>query len=259
MHKYNNQNKNPLQPKLFEGLRTNDLDGLVSDRFTVDQFKSKMGNDADIIVLAFKVTDKFPATDLMEFIEKGYSYVLDADISTGEEKDGKYRVFVELARDAKVSKEVEHLLRGISQLCNCNKWRFKFFKDIDSHEFDKETFEKVVPLTKEAYISRVNGQKATDVSDVLDQGPAEVAKVDESNNLTFKKPYTTDFTVKLEAVGNYEELVESLHGAIQLDTASNGQTLFLEKYLGNYVVHKIDNKFLIKNGDKAVIISKKGW
>ena len=258
MHKYNNQNKNPLH-KLFEGLRTNDLDGLVSNRFTIDQFKSKMGNDADIIVLAFKVDDKFPATDLMEFIEKGYSYVLDADMSTGEEKDGKYRVFVELERDDKVAEQVEHLLRGLSQLCNCSNWRFKFFKDIDSYDFSKETFAKIVPLTKEAYLSRVNDQKVSDVSDVLDQGPAEVATVDESNNLTFRKPYTTDFTVKLEAVGKYEELVESLKGAIQLDKASNGQTLFLEKYLGNYVVHKIDNKFLIKNGNKAVIISKKGW
>ena len=218
-----------------------------------------MGNDADIIVVAFKVQDKFPAIDLMEFIEKGYSYVLDADMSTGEEKDSKYRVFVELERDKKVPEQIEHLLRGVGQLCNCANWRFKFFKDIDSHDFDKETFAKVVPLTKEEYLARVNDQKASDVSDVLDQGPAEVASVDESNNLIFKKPFTTDFTVKLEAVGDYEELVESLQGAIQLDAASNGQTLFLEKYLGNYVVHKIDNKFLIKNGDKAVIISKKGW
>jgi hypothetical protein len=259
MHKYNNQKNNLPQPNLFEGMRTNDLDRLVSNRFTVDQYKSKMGNDADIVVLAFKVDDKFPAIDLMEFIEKGYSYVLDADISTGEEKDGKYRVFVELERDEKVPEHVEHLLRGIGQLCNCTNWRFKFFKDIDSYEFDKETFLKVVPLTKETYLARTNEQKAVEVRDVLDQGPAEIVSVDESNTLTFRKPYTTDFTVKLEAVGDYIKLVESLQGAIQLDTASNGQTLFLEKYLGNYVVHKIDNKFLIKNGNKAVIISKKEW
>ena len=102
MHKYNNQKQsNQLRPKLFEGLRGGDLEGLVSDRFTVDQYKSKMGNDADILVMAFKVTDKFPATDLMEFIEKGYPYVLDADMSTGEEKDGEYRVFVELEREEK--------------------------------------------------------------------------------------------------------------------------------------------------------------
>ena len=233
MHKYNNQKHNQLRPKLFEGLRTGDLDGLVSNRFTVDQYKSKMGNDADILVLAFKVNDKFPAIDLMEFIEKGYSYVLDADMSTGEEKDGDYRVFVELEREEKAAEQIDHLLRGVSQLCNCTDWRFKFFKDMDSYDFEKETFSKVVPLTKEAYLARTNKQKEVEVSDVLDQGPAEVASVDESNNLTFRKPYTNDFTVKLEAIGTYKELVESLQGAIQLDSESNGQTLFLEKYLGN--------------------------
>ena len=251
--------KRHKQPKLFEGLRSGDLKNMVNHRFTVDQYKSKMGLDDDIIVISFRVKDKFPATDLVEFIEKGYPSVLDADMSTGEERDGDYAVFVELKRDKKVAKELEAILRGMSQLCDCTDWRFKYFKDIESHDFTVEAFEQFVPLTKDDYLARVKHQKVSDVKGVLDQGPAEVASVDESNNLTFRKPYTTDFTVKLEAVGDYKELVESLHGAIQLDRESNGQTLFLEKYLGNYVVHKINNKFLIKNGDKAVIISKNGW
>ena len=49
MHKYNNQNKNPLQPKLFEGLRTNDLDGLVSNRFTVDQYSWEIPEGGGLI------------------------------------------------------------------------------------------------------------------------------------------------------------------------------------------------------------------
>jgi hypothetical protein len=50
-----------------------------------------------------------------------------------------------------------------------------------------------------------------------------------------------------------------LQGGIQLDEASRGQTLYLEKYLGNYDINKIGNKFLIRNNDKAVIISKGDW
>ena len=77
------QLRNP-QFKLFEGLRAGDLKDMVSNRVTIDQYKSKMGEDKSIVVLAFKVKDKFPAIDLMEFIEKGYNFVLDADMSSGE-------------------------------------------------------------------------------------------------------------------------------------------------------------------------------
>jgi len=247
------------QPKLFEGLRSGDLKGMVSHRFTLDQYKSKMGNDESILVISFKVKDKFPAIDLMEFIEKGYPFVLDADMSTGEETDGDYSVFIELERNKEVGTEVATLLRGIGQLCDCTSWKFRYFKDTLSHDFTKDSFDEVVPLDKESYQSRISTQKVSDVSSVLDQGPAEVADIDESDNMTFRKPFTSDFTVKLEAFGNYKEMEQLLEGGLQLDTASNGQTLFLEKYLGNYVIHKIDNKFLIKNGDQAIIISKTGW
>ena len=158
-----------------------------------------------------------------------------------------------------MTKELEAILRGISQLCDCRDWRFKYFKDIESHDFTVEAFEQFVPLTKDDYLERVKHQKVSDVKDVLDQGPATVADIDESNNLTFRKVYSGDLTVQLEAIGDYEELKESLQGGIQLDEASRGQTLYLEKYLGNYDINKINNKFLIRNKGKAVIISKGDW
>jgi hypothetical protein len=83
---------------LTEGLKRNELKDMVSDVFTVDRYTSKMGEDRDILVLAFRVKEKYPAQDLMEFLEKGYTYILDADMSTGEENDGQYQVFVEIER-----------------------------------------------------------------------------------------------------------------------------------------------------------------
>jgi hypothetical protein len=247
------------QPKLFGGLRPNDLENMVSPRFTVDQYKSKMGNDEDIIVLAFKVKDKFPATDLMEFIEKGFPFVLDADMSSGEESDGQYRVFVELLRTKKAAEEIDTLLRGIGKLCDCEKWRFKYFKDIDAHEATVEAINNFIPLLAGEYKDRVKTQKIDDAKEVLDQGPAEVVDIDENNNLTFSKLYSGDLTVKLESIGEYSQLESELQGGIQLDESSRGQVLFLEKYLGNYEIHKINDKFLIRNKDQAMIISKDTW
>jgi hypothetical protein len=75
---------------LSEGLRSGDLENYVSELFTVDRYSSKMGEDSDIVVLGFRVREKHPAIDLMEFIEKGYDFILDADMSAGEENDGQY-------------------------------------------------------------------------------------------------------------------------------------------------------------------------
>ena len=72
-----------LQRKLNESLRSGDLKNYVSEIFTVDQYKSKMGEDSDVIVLGFHVREKEPAIDMMEFIEKGYNFILDADMSAG--------------------------------------------------------------------------------------------------------------------------------------------------------------------------------
>jgi hypothetical protein len=116
-----------------------------------------------------------------------------------------------------------------------------------------------VPLEVEAYNERVKSQKMEDAGSVLDQGPAAVADIDESNNLTIRKQYAGDITVQLEAIGDYRTLEAGLKGALQLDESSNGQVLFLEKYLGNYEIHKINNKFILKNGDKAMIFRKDIW
>ena len=244
---------------LTEGLRPGDLAKMIDHKFMIDQYNSKMGLDEDIIVVSFRVKDKYPAIDLMDFVEKGYPSVLDADMSTGEEKDGQYAVFIEFERKPKFPEQLDAIIRGISQLCDCKDWRFRYFKDVEAHDYSKEAVEKFIPLTKEAYLARVKEQKITDVSDVLDQGTAEVADIDESNNLTFTKTYSGDLTVRLESVGDYTELKNSLQGGLQLDESSRGQSLYLEKYLGNYDINKIANKFLIRNGNKAVIISKDNW
>ena len=91
-------NKHQQNQQLNEGLRSGDLEHFVDDLFTVDRYSSKMGEDRDIVVIGFNVREKHPAMDLVEFLETGYRYILDADMSSGEEADGNYQVFVEMVR-----------------------------------------------------------------------------------------------------------------------------------------------------------------
>jgi hypothetical protein len=66
-------------------------------------------------------------------------------------------------------------------------------------------------------------------------------------------------TAKIIAVGEYNTLKDALKGALQLDESSRGQVLYLNKYLGNYDINKIEDHFLIRNGERAVILAKTSW
>ena len=118
--------------QLREGLKNKDLKDLMNPVFEVDSYKSKMGNDEDVIVLAFEVTGKQPAKDLSDFIEKGYDFVLDADISSGEVKRDTYKVFVEIERSIKITRQVNELLYGLSELSGIENWVFRYYKNYKS-------------------------------------------------------------------------------------------------------------------------------
>ena len=131
-----------------------------------------MGEDQDIVVLGFKLEDKYPAIDLMEFIEKGYSFILDADMSTGEEHDGKYQVFVELERTRKLPKQIKDMLEGIGQLCDCKEWKFRYYGKPDTLGFSEEAIMENVPLDGIAYDQRMLESRKKEIKEFFDQGNA---------------------------------------------------------------------------------------
>jgi hypothetical protein len=244
--------------KLNESLYANDLKDLVSETFTVDRFKSKMGNDADIVVLGFRVKEKNPALDLVEFIERGYTYILDADMSTGEEHDGQYQVFVELERNQQLPENLKHLLDGVSKLTGNKAWRFRYQKAPTSVEFNEGTIMEHIPMTPADYDNKINEIKTIDVQEFFDQGTVEVA-LESDNTITFSKPYSGEVEATFVSIGDYDDVKQTLPGALALDESSNSQVTFLNKYLGNYDINKVGDKFLIRNGTRAVVIQKNRW
>jgi len=143
------------QPKrrLSEGLEYKDLDGMMKPTIHVDEFASKMGEDADIIVLSFFVRAKQAARDLMSWFEKGYDFVIDADVSPGEIKPGRYLVYVEMRRRRSAPEQIQTLLEDLSTLTEFepNDW-IVHYEGKDS-EWNPETFGETVPLTPDAYRS----------------------------------------------------------------------------------------------------------
>jgi len=139
--------------RLFEGLERGDLKRLVHSELHIDEFKSKLGNDEDIVVVSFKVAGKEPAQDLVNFIEKGYEWVVDADVSSGEMDDGDYIVFVECERDKNIATNIVDMMTDIMNTTEqeADEWRVRYYDGREDHKLDLETLAKLIPNSPEAY------------------------------------------------------------------------------------------------------------
>ena len=114
---------------LNEGLRAGDLEDLVYPMFEVDKFKSKMGEDADVCTVTFQAKERYPAKDIMEYVEKTFPFVLDADVASGENEQGEYSIFVEIERSESLAEDINSLLYGIKKLTSIDNWKFRYYKD----------------------------------------------------------------------------------------------------------------------------------
>jgi hypothetical protein len=163
---HNNNFNNQQQPQevsvhhrqqLKEGLGYKDMEGMMKPTIHIDEFTSKMGEDADVIVVSFFVRDKQAAKDLMHWFEKGYDFVLDADTSPGEIKPNRYLVYIEMRRRNAAPRQIEEILDDLSTLIeyDSNEWTMVYKKK--RHDWSPETFAELVPLTPNEYRQSIEG------------------------------------------------------------------------------------------------------
>ena len=142
-------------------LKTGELKDLVRTKVHVDEFESKMGKDEDIVVVSFKIKYQDPAKDLVNFLEKGYDWVLDADISSGTVSDGGWIVFVEAARRPSLGKHLIELLDDLAALTENDPadYEYRYKNDTAYRPLTVEDFEDTVPLTPREYRRRNKPQE----------------------------------------------------------------------------------------------------
>ncbi|NJO65225.1 MAG: hypothetical protein HC836_46120 [Richelia sp. RM2_1_2] len=122
------------------GLKPHDLEDLVSNLISIDEFESKIDNNKCIVV-AFKVTDKEPAEDLSRFIEKSTVDVTDTEVSPAPDTDGKYIVFVEFSRNTEFAKKLLTILNTLENLTDihANNYRYTAYKVDGEHPVSEES------------------------------------------------------------------------------------------------------------------------
>lgn len=167
------QNNNHNSKLLRENLEYGDLKRLIHTELHIDEYKSKMGDDADVCVVSFKVSGKEPSADLVSFIEKGYDFVLDADVSSGEKEGGDYLVFVELDRTAEVPDQIIKIMQDIMNLTeqDIEEWRVRYYKSAKDYNLTTETLSSIIPLSPEAYNKKYaqdNVAEPTNIAPELD-------------------------------------------------------------------------------------------
>ena len=150
------QKNNSLPSKLFKGFEVNDLKNVLHDKVHIDEFNSKVGDDDQNIVVSFMVDDRNAAEDLIDFLERGYDFILDADLSTSEVRPGSYLVFVEIPRRSKFFDELMEILEDLRAASNINptSWKFRYLRDVNYYPLNKENVLKYVPISPRIYRER---------------------------------------------------------------------------------------------------------
>lgn len=179
--KMNNSNNHQLN----ENLEYGDLKRLVHDELHIDEYKSKMGDDADICVVSFKIAGKEPSMDLVSFIEKGYDFVLDADVSSGEKEGGDYLVFIELDRTPEIPEQIYQMIKDIVNLTeqDINEWRMRYQKFNKEYPLTVDSIREIVPLTPEKYRAKYK-KEADDIDQLKSAAGVEVTTKAPKNEYT---------------------------------------------------------------------------
>lgn len=230
-------------------LRQGDLRDMISKTFEVDSFASKMGDDKDIVTLSFSVRTKEAADDLNSFIEKGYGSVLDSDATAGEQRDGTYKVFVELERNKHVNENIIEILDGIKNLATMDNFRFRYYKNFRSKEATLENLQSIVPTNPKEYGINRTTMTMENYKNFFNKSYVEsVDMLDDI--LQINKAYAEPLYFKFVSIGDRVEVKES----INVDDFA--EILFLTKYIGDYNISKYGDKLVFENGGKALVLKR---
>ena len=235
------------------GLRFGDLRDLVDKVCEIDSYKSKMGSDKDIVVLSFTAKNEGAAKDLVNFVESGYDFVLDAANTTGEVDDGNYKVFVEMERNDKIAENINEIINGVKNLID-QDMRFRYYKSFKSEDVTVENLNNVIPLDPQTYELTISENKLNNYKNFFNKSYVEnIDMLDD--NILVKKAYADELMFEFVDFGTTEEVQEKITEKFNVDDF--GEILFLTKYLGEYTISKYGDKLAFENDGYTLLLKRK--
>lgn len=140
-----------MRKVLNESLDYHDLVNMILPIITVDKYQAKIGSDDEIITLTFTVKGKQVGNDLVDWLERGYDYILDAQTSEGEISPGKFLVFVEMDRRTKVPERIVELIEDMVTLTDLPLKDWTILIDDEQYDADIGILKSKIILSPHEY------------------------------------------------------------------------------------------------------------
>lgn len=175
-----------MNKNLNEGLDYHDLEGQLETVVSVDDYSAHMGEDCDIVTLAFIIRSERAGQDLVDWFERGYDWVLDAQVSEGELRPGRYVVFVEMSRRTTVPKRIIELLNDMETLTDIPVKDWTVNVDDEEYPAEEDVLSQVIVLSPHEY----RKEEETDDNEA-EEGLNEVRK---AAGIPVKNIYNADDT-----------------------------------------------------------------
>lgn len=158
-----------------EGLDYHDLEGQMLPTVSVDEYAAHMGKDSEIVTLAFTIKNKQAGDDLCDWFERGYDFVLDAQVSDGEISPGKYLVFVEMNRRSSVPERIIELLKDLKTLTDMKLTDWTIMVNNEEYEPTEEVLKQVIAISPHNY--RVEEEKEEELNEMRERAGLDVKPI----------------------------------------------------------------------------------
>lgn len=235
------------------GLRTNDLANLINNIFEIDSYSSKMGADQDIVTLSFSVRDKQPADDLVKFLESGYNFILDADVSAGELEDNTYKVFVEIERDSNINNNIFEILDGVKKITGEENWKYRYYKNFKSKQATIENLDNDVPMDSDSYVTNKDTVTMENYKNFFKQSFVESVTM-EDTTIILHKQHAKPLHMKFIDIGNTENILNNIKESY--NPWEFAEVIYLSKFIGDYNITKYGNKLTLENNNKTLVVER---
>lgn len=186
-----------------EALKHGDLQGVVTNKVSVDEFEPKTGEKEEIAVIGFYVTEQAAGDDLAKFISKSVHEHRDVEVTPNPNEDNFYMVFVEVDRKEGMVEGLRALTKDIINVSGKLDWQVKPLLSDSELSIDDPMLETIIKQSPETYQTKeqqteeVEQMKITEIQDFIKNNTNVGDCVLENNTLTLKD---YKYNVQLEFV-----------------------------------------------------------
>jgi hypothetical protein len=135
------------------GLKQNDLKDTILKKISLDEFHPKTGDEKDVAVVGFRVSQSSPGKDLYNFLNRSVIETRDIEVSPNANEDGHYMVFIEMDRNEKLLDNIKKLVADVEHVSSKLPWQVKLPYLEEVIALDDELLEQRIQSNPEEYMT----------------------------------------------------------------------------------------------------------